>query len=300
MSRSIHWLVTSDGVRLRYGRWSVPKPRAIAVVLTGRNEFIEKYDEVARELTQRNFEVWSLDWRGQGLSTRALPQRERGYVASFVYYLSDLRAFLRIVRQSSKLPLMVFGHSMGGHVALRYMHDFPDAIDAAVLTAPMIDMTTRRYPPGLAKLIAEVAVVTRFATRYAPSMRDYDPKRDLFDGNDATSDRGRFERRVRLLSENPQLRLGGVTFGWVAAAYRSIVIAQAPQYLAGITTPLLIFAAGDDRVVNTEAIFEAQKAMRDCRVVMLDGSRHEVMQENDTVRGQFWHEVDRFLLERKL
>ena len=300
MSVTTHWLTARDGVRLRYGRWTVRKPRAIAVILTGRNEFVEKYDEVAKELTERRFDVWSLDWRGQGLSTRALPQRERGYVASFVHYLSDLRAFLRIVRDSSKLPLVVFAHSMGGHVALRYMHDFPDAIDAAILTAPMIDMTSRRYPPGLAKLVAEVAVLSRFATRYAPSMHDYDPKLDQFDGNDATSDRSRFERRVRLLAENPQLRLGGVTFGWVAAAYRSITIAQRPSYMKAIKTPMLVFAASDDRVVNTDAILEAQKSLRNCRVVMLEGSRHEVMQENDTVRTQFWDEVDAFLAERRL
>ncbi|HSI04474.1 MAG: alpha/beta fold hydrolase [Myxococcota bacterium] len=295
-SRTTEWLVTYDGVRLRYGRWQVDKPKAVAVILTGRNEFVEKYDEIARELNERQFDVWTLDWRGQGMSTRALPNRQRGYVASFAWYLSDLRAFLqRIEETTPDLPRFIFGHSMGGHITLRYLHDFPESVTAAVVTAPMIDMTTRRFPPGLARVVVELGMLSRLAHRYIPGMRDYDPSEDLFDTNENTSDRDRFERRVRLLSENPELLLGGVTFGWLDAAFRSIALLQRPEYLRAVTTPLLMFAAMDDRVVNTSAIEHAARDLPNCQLVHLHGSRHEVMHENDRVRGEFWRHVDAFL-----
>ncbi len=296
---SIGWLVTSDGIRLRYDHRTPKQPRATAVVLTGRNEFIEKYEEVISELVQRDFAVWTLDWRGQGLSTRALPERQRGHVTSFAYYLVDLRSLMRVIADTEpQLPLFVFAHSMGGHIALRYMHDFPDAVHSAVLTAPMIDLATHRYPPGLARVIAQVASLARFAKNYAPGMRDYDPKRDIFDNNDATSDRGRFDARVRLLNENPQLLLGGVTFGWLDAAFHSIDLVRRPEFLTHIPTPMLAFAAQDDRVVNLVALREAAEMLPHCRLVTLNGSRHEILHESDTVRSQYWTEVDQFLDER--
>lgn len=294
-SRSTEWLVTYDGVRLRYGRWTIANPKAVAIVLTGRNEFVEKYDEIARELNGRGFDVWTMDWRGQGLSTRALPNRQRGYVSSFVYYLSDLRAFLKLIGETTHLPRFIFAHSMGGHITLRYLHDFPDAVTAAVVTAPMIDMTTRRFPPGLARVVVELGMLSRLAHRYIPGMNDYDPSQDLFDGNENTSDRDRFERRVRLLSENPELVLGGVTFGWLDAAFRSIALLRKPEYLRDITTPLLVFAAMDDRVVNISAIEHAARDLPNCQLVHLHGSRHEVMHESDRVRDEFWRHVDAFL-----
>lgn len=293
--RTTEWLVTYDGVRLRYARWAVENPKAVAIVLTGRNEFVEKYDEIARELNGRGFDVWTMDWRGQGLSTRALPNRQRGYVSSFVYYLSDLRAFLKLIEETTSLPRFIFAHSMGGHITLRYLHDFPDAVTAAVVTAPMIDMTTRRFPPGLARVVVELGMISRLAHRYIPGMNDYDPSQDLFDSNENTSDRDRFERRVRLLSENPDLLLGGVTFGWLDAAFRSIALLRKPEYLRDITTPLLVFAAMDDRVVNTSAIEHAARDLPNCQLVHLHGSRHEVMHESDRVRDEFWRHVDGFL-----
>src|SRR5262249_15970954 len=146
-----------------------------------------------------------------------------------------------------RVPRFIFAHSMGGHVTLRYLHDFPDAARAAIVTAPMIEMTTRRFPPGLARLAVEVGMLSRLAKKDIPGMSDYDRGQDLFENNESTSDRDRFERRVRLLSENPELLLGGVTFGWLDAAFRSIALLQRPEYLRRITTPLLMFAAADDR-----------------------------------------------------
>ena len=49
----------------------------------GRAEFIEKYFEVVRDARARGFAVAMLDWRGQGLSERALPNARKGHVHDF-------------------------------------------------------------------------------------------------------------------------------------------------------------------------------------------------------------------------
>src|SRR5205085_2153687 len=80
-------LKTPDGVALRFARWSPPEGRkGTLLVLPGRTEFIEKYFEVVAELRARGFAVAMVDWRGQGLSERALKDPHRGHVASFAEY----------------------------------------------------------------------------------------------------------------------------------------------------------------------------------------------------------------------
>src|SRR5882757_746346 len=84
-------LKTPDGVSLRTVRWAPPPGRKGTVCLfQGRAEFIEKYFETVRDLHARGFAVATLDWRGQGLSERALSDHRKGYVENFSQYDTDL------------------------------------------------------------------------------------------------------------------------------------------------------------------------------------------------------------------
>ena len=100
---------TPDGVTLRFARFAPPPGRkGTVVVLQGRAEFIEKYFETARDLRARGFAVATFDWRGQGLSERALTDRQKGYVRDFSQYATDLDAIMeqvccRIVRRHTLL-----------------------------------------------------------------------------------------------------------------------------------------------------------------------------------------------------
>ncbi len=69
-------LKTRDGVSLRFARWAPPPGRKGTVCLfQGRAEYIEKYFETVRDLRSRGFAVATFDWRGQGMSDRALRNR---------------------------------------------------------------------------------------------------------------------------------------------------------------------------------------------------------------------------------
>src|SRR5947199_2546775 len=91
-------LTTSDGTKLRFAHWAPPPGRKGTVcVFQGRAEFIEKYFEVVRDLRARGFAVATLDWRGQGLSQRALRDPFKGHVSNFSEYTTDLETFMKEV-----------------------------------------------------------------------------------------------------------------------------------------------------------------------------------------------------------
>src|SRR5438270_63243 len=98
---------TSDGALLRFARFDPPAGRkGTLVVLQGRAEFIEKYFEVVHDARARGFAVAMLDWRGQGLSERALSNARKGHIYDFAEYDRDLEAFVKeIVLPDCPAPL---------------------------------------------------------------------------------------------------------------------------------------------------------------------------------------------------
>ena len=137
---------TPDGVSLRFARWAPPPGRKGTVCLfQGRAEFIEKYFETVRDLRARGFAVATLDWRGQGMSERALRNSRKGYVRDFSDYGIDLATFVHeVVLPDCPPPHFALAHSMGGAVMLRVAHAGKRWFDRMVLTAPMIDLPGHR------------------------------------------------------------------------------------------------------------------------------------------------------------
>src|SRR5271169_4226505 len=133
-------LKAPDGVSLRFARWLPPAGRRGTVcILPGRSEWIEKYFETVRDLRARGFAVAILDWRGQGLSDRALGNRLKGYVGSFSEFDTDLETFVRqVVLPDCPPPIFALGHSMGAVVVIRAVARGHRWFDRIVLSAPML------------------------------------------------------------------------------------------------------------------------------------------------------------------
>lgn len=290
--------VMADGTRVRYARFRPEAPVARTVFLPGFTEFIEKHLETISELLDRRHEVLCLDWRGQGLSDRALPDRHRGYVASMELFLSDLREILEITefgRERPDLRYFLIGHSMGGHLALRASAQAGEPVERIIVIAPMIDIETGAFPRAISPFLARLAVALGLAGRYPPGAGGYGDTARTFDGNDLTNDEARFRRTHAFIDREPALALGNPTFGWITAAFRSIESLRRPETIARIRQPVLIVGAGDERVVSKDALSWLEGALADARLVEIAGAKHEILNETDAVRTIFWREADAFL-----
>ena len=200
------FIATSDNQFIRYGIWYSHKEnkRGSVILLNGRREFMEKYAETIRELNQRGFDVYSLDWRGQGLSSRMLANRNKGFIKNYNNYLNDLNLFVsKIVQPDAANPLVILAHSMGGHIALRFIHEHPEIADKTVLVSPMINILTSPLPGWFVRLIAWIATKAGLDHAYIIGSGDYTVEK--FKGNRLTSDPERFMDENRAIKENPDL-----------------------------------------------------------------------------------------------
>jgi lysophospholipase len=289
-----------DGTRLRFARWEATRgPRRGTVCLFGgRGEFIEKYFEVVADLRRRGFAVATMDWRGQGGSERPLRNPRKGHVRSFAQYDRDLLRFMKeIVLPDCPPPFTALAHSMGGNILLRNATMPGSWFDRMVLTAPMIALADAKvgYPQSIARLYAEAGALIGLSRSYIRGGSDTAEEQMAFEGNALTSDRERWARNKGILDVAPGLALGSPTVGWLRAAYRSMAKISQPDYAAAVHVPMLIFAAGNDQIVSTRAIEEFGVRLKVGAQILLAGSRHEILQEADSIRLKFWAAFDAYV-----
>lgn len=285
-----------DGVELRFARWAPPAGRKGTVcVFTGRGECIEKYFETVRDLRTRGFAVAMIDWRGQGHSARQLSDTRKGYVRSFRDYEADVAAFVQqVVMPDCPPPYFALAHSMGGAILLRVLHGGSRWFDRIVMTAPMIDLPGRTTGWPIRTLIRTM----RFAGmggNYIPGGNSALVGSAPFANNPVTSDPVRYARNAAILEEDPTLGIASPTIGWTDAAFRTILGFRATDYPARIRQPLLLLAASHDTVVSTPAIEEFAYHLRTGSHLVIAGARHEILQEQDLYRAQFWAAFDAFV-----
>lgn len=289
-----------DGKLLRYARWSATRgPRRGTICLfQGRGEYIEKYFEVIADLRRRGFAVATFDWRGQGASPRVLANPHKGYISDFAEYDKDLLRFMKdIVLPDCPPPFVALAHSMGGTVLLRNAGQRGSWFERMILSAPMIAIDQRKagYSDSVVRAYAEIACLLGMGGRYVPGGSDHAAERIALEANELTSDRERWARNKSVLDVAPQLGLGSATNGWLRAAYRATTQLQNPKFAARIEVPLLLFAAGNDRIVSTRAIEDFGVRLKVGTHLLLTGSKHEILQENDAVRQRFWAAFDAYL-----
>lgn len=270
--------------------------RGTVLLLAGRGEFMDKYHETATDLTGRGFDVYSFDWRGQGLSSRVLANPQKGYVETYDDYLKDLSHFIQtIMTPNARAPYYLLAHSMGGHVGLRYLHDHGDLFEQTILTAPLIDIAMPSFLKSMLKVYIRGAVNLGFGAYYVPGAGDSNPQGNIFENNKLTSDRRRFERTNHQLIETPGLAVGGVTHKWLQATFLSIDRLKGTGFSEKIETPILMVAAGKDCVVSNTAQENIKTRLPQCRLAVLENAKHEILVEADDIRGRFWKIFDDFL-----
>lgn len=296
---------TYDKLYLRYAVWRTKKmPSAGKILLfQGRAEYLEKYLETVGALNAKGYDVYAFDWRGQGGSSRMLPNPRKGYVRSFDDYLTDLEGFVEGVFDDGAEEGIrcMMGHSMGGHMILRYLSERATAgregdlggFDCAVLLAPMMAIDTSPFPEWLARRIARIGRYAPADQWYAPGQKDWPTL--SFDGNRQTSDPFRHGRMVSQYKLMPGVAIGGVTFGWLNAAFLSAKHFQNGSSVRNIRTPVLVVKAEKEAIVSNPAIDRLVAEMTHCTLHTIRDSRHEILHERETPRNTFWDHFDRFM-----
>lgn len=272
-------LTTANG-DLYYG-FAIPEHAHTAVVISsGRIEGLDKYQELLWELYKNNYAVFIVDHQGQGRSYRALANPHKGFVTQFSDYAEDLDLFdNQIVRHHWQGKKIMLGHSMGGAIAFDYLARFENHYSGVFLSAPMFDIYTKGTPKPLAKIAAKLACMVGLNKLYAFGQGDYKPEE--FALNVLTSSEIRYQVFRKTYHKEPNIQLGGVTYGWLNAAFK--FIASIEQLTSPV--PMFIASAELDTVVDNQAHHAMANKQTTVTLETFSGAQHELLFEQDKIRN---------------
>lgn len=295
---------TNNGASIRYASFKATaakldsasslRPNGTVVVTTGRTQFIEAYLEVAAEWQQRGYDVWVMDWRGQGLSSRILTDAPyKGHINSFDDYLSDLDMFIKsIVKPTAGATNVIMGQSMGGGLVIRYAAEHPGMFRYVIAGAPLLDFAAPAVLKGLISMTASIAPQGYVLGEGG----DYSEANRTFEGNVITHDLNRFQRFHAFIDREPRLALGAPTNQWVSEGIKSCNNFTNPAYMEKLNTPILLFSAETDKLVSADAQKKlAEQYPKLVRRIELPGTFHEIFLETDATQRKIWAEIDAFV-----
>lgn len=279
------WLRTDDGVRIRVGLWPAGA-KGTVLLFPGRTEYVEKYGPAAGEFAQRGYGMLAVDWRGQGLADRLLPDPAPGHVVRFGDYQRDVAAVMALARaEGLPGPFHLVSHSMGAAIGLRALHDgLP--VRAAVFSAPMWGIRMHPALRPLAWGLATLLPLVGMGSRLAPSTDSASyVATAAFAGNVLTRDPDMWAFMQRQLAAHPELAIGGPTVQWLREA---LCETRALARLAAPATPALTMLGAAERVVDIPAIRALMARWPGGRLDLVADAEHELMMEGPAIRARFY------------
>ena len=246
-------------IHLHYRSWEAIRARAALIVVHGHGEHGGRYTWFAETLAGFGISTFVHDLRGHGLS-----EGRRGHTPRFDTYLQDLDRFRREVHGFIEYgtPLFLFGHSMGGLIALRYLEEYDSDFRGGIISSPWLAtaLAVPRWKIAASGLFNRLLPALPFAT-----------------GLDA-ADLSRDPDIVRAYRDDPLVhdRMTPRLFTEAAAA-----MGLALQRSDRVTVPLLFLLAGRDRIVDTEKSrrFAASLATSRVSVTVYSENYHENINE---------------------
>ena len=128
------YIESYDKTAIYYRTYRIPQAKAGIVISHGFCEFAEKYEEVIYYFLKNGYSVYVPEHRGHGYSDRIVVDGEKVHIEDYEQYVQDLHFFVKNVVEPTEKRKILFCHSMGGAIGVRYLEEFPLTFDAAIST----------------------------------------------------------------------------------------------------------------------------------------------------------------------
>ncbi|MDP9281433.1 MAG: lysophospholipase [Chloroflexota bacterium] len=166
---------TRDGLELRTLHWAAAgNTRAHLLLVHGIAEHAGRHAHVATRFAQAGIDTHAFDLRGFGASSG-----RRAYLDRWSQYHDDVEDQIAAIRtESGGLPVVLYGHSMGGLIALGYVLAQPPRPepDLLVLSAPAIAASVAQWKRSLADVLGRFAPHMEIANDLPPGGLSHDPQ----------------------------------------------------------------------------------------------------------------------------
>lgn len=253
----------NDGLPLFAQRWEPSGDTVGAICLVhGLGEHSGRYEHWAQRLTANGFAMTAIDLRGHGQSGG-----NRGDTPTFDHYNDDIAMLLEdSAERYRKKPQFLYGHSLGGMLALFYLVQRRPQLHGAVITSPAL----HTYASGQKARVAAAKVLGALFPRAAMT--------NALDHKALSQDPEVAKAYAADPLVHDRISLG---MGKGLLATVDYIFAHAAE----ITTPLLLMHGSKDELTyasGSEALAELLQG--DYTLKIWDGLLHELHNETEKDR----------------
>jgi alpha-beta hydrolase superfamily lysophospholipase len=267
-----------DGTRMFMALWRPEddKPKALVIALHGLGGHGGDLRNIGEFLAERGLAVFAPDLRGFGHYSGT-----KGHVMNFDEYIEDIENLVMQVKDTylNKITY-IFGASLGGLNAIRYVVKYPRTVDGLLLECPAV---SQKLSIGAGKQFVGKILSALNIKRYVVTGVEYEKA-------------SRNPDNIKRLQTDP-LRVNMVTPRFGIEALR----ATKDAFLSAkdIVMPVLLQQAGADNLVFPEKSkeFFENLSSADKTWYLYDGLYHQLHEEpeKDKVLGDLYNWLDKRL-----
>lgn len=254
--------------------WFFPEARARLLVVHGLGEHIGRYERFAQRLKEiGKIEVFGFDLPGHG-KNRGL----RGKIGRFDLIFDTMD---HLINEYGSKPLFLFGHSLGGLIALRYVQKRRNGkIMGLILSSPALGMKEGTVSPFLFN-------IAKILNLLFPSFR--------FDNRIDVSKLSRNEKVVKEYLNDPLVHRK-ITVDSFFEILRNME--RIWEELDSLRLPLLVMYGTKDEIISTGEIEKFYDSIQtDKEMVKFEDGYHELFE--DPQHGKNFHEkIVEWILKR--
>lgn len=263
---------TDDGIQLHYKAWQPENATRALILLHRGHEHADRWDTAIPGLTIPDTAIYAWEARGHGQSPG-----KRGHATGFMTYVRDLETFYHHLRERHGLDparTVLVAHSVGAVVGAAWVHDYAPPLAGVVLAAPAFEVNLI-VPGALAsiRMLEKIRPGSTIKSYVRGSWLTRDPEQAAIYDADTTISK---DISARILID-------------LFDTSRRVV-----EDAAVMDRPLLLFSAGDDKVVKPAPLkrfFDAYGCDRKEHVFLSD-ARHGLF--HDLCRDEVTDAIRKF------
>ena len=111
--------------------FAVENPRKNLLVITGMQEYSQRYAPFAARLNEEGISVYVLDHFGQGLNAASVEEQQQWPVDAWKMIVDALN--LKVEELKKIAPTYLMGHSMGSFAVQTYLERYPNTVEKAII-----------------------------------------------------------------------------------------------------------------------------------------------------------------------
>jgi len=278
-----YWITSEDELRLRVAVWQAQgETKGTILLFPGRTEYIELQGRTARDFAVQGYTVFTIDWRGHGMSDRIASDPNALHVNRYSDYQRDVWAMVQAAHDLKlPRPWFLFGNSMGGCIGLRAIIEGLD-VAACAFSAPMWSIKMSNVQRVIAIPVTWAACVLGKGQAYVPGHTNENyALSNPFEGNRMTCDPDYYNYWVNQAHAQPSLQTAGSSMRWL---HESLLECRRLSNLDPPDIPGVAFWGDCDALVDFEPIAARMSTWKNGTVERIENAKHALFLEKPETR----------------